>query len=117
MYKSEISAETQRTVNDWFGLEKVLFIDEKIFIIEPHQNHQKHRRKGKKKAAAAKIVTNNYFSASMVDSADICTSEKTALVFLERNVSFNATNYQKRVICNVMVPRVTIYFGAERFSL
>lgn len=82
------------------GLQKVLFTDEKIFITEPFHSRQNRRQllnKGQKRTTAAKIITRSHFPASVMAWAGICATGKT-LVFIDRNVKINASNYQQWVL-------------------
>ncbi|XP_054708397.1 uncharacterized protein LOC129218207 [Uloborus diversus] len=101
-------------------LSKVLFTDEKIFIIESTHNGQNHRqllKQGQKKIAAAKIIGHSHFPASVMVWAAICATGKKPLVFIDRNVKINAASYQQRVLCDVLRPWATEHFGQDGFKL
>ena len=101
-------------------LSKVLFTDEKIFTVEPFHNRQNRRqllKKGQQKTAAAKTIGRSHFPASVMVWAGICSTGKTPLIFIERNVKINAASYQQRVLRDVLEPWAAEHFGPEGFTL
>lgn len=101
-------------------LSKVLFTDEKIFTIEPLHNRQNRRqllKKGQQKTEAAKTIGHSHFSASVMVWAGICSTGKTPLVFIPRNVKINAAEYQERVLRHALKPWATRHFGTDGFML
>jgi hypothetical protein len=71
-------------------LMSVLFTDEKIFTVEPFHNSQNYRQLLKKKSLAAKLIQKSLFPKSVMVWGGICSTGKTPLVFINRNVKINA---------------------------
>ena len=86
-------------------LQKVLFTNEKIFTVQSVHNRQNDRqllKLGAQRYAAAKIITRSPFPSSVMIWGGICASGKTPLVFIDKNVKINASNYQQIVLRDVL---------------
>lgn len=101
-------------------LNKVLFTDESIFTVEPFHNSQNRRqllKKGQQKSEKAKTIGHSHFPASVMVWAGICSTGKTPLVFIPRNVKINAIEYQQRILRDVLEPWAAQHFGVNGFTL
>jgi len=88
-------------------MSQVLFTNEKIFTVEPLHNRQNHcqlLKKGQQKTAAAKTIGCSHFSSSVMVWGGICTTGKTPLIFIDRNVKINAASYQQLFLRDVLKP-------------
>lgn len=91
-------------------------MDEKIFTVKPFHNHQippQLLKKGPQKTAAAETIGLSYFLILCNGLGRICTTGKTLLVFIQRNVKINAANYLQLVLHNVLEPWVMQHFGPD----
>ena len=101
-------------------LSTILFTDEKIFTIERYHNRQNCRqlmKKGQKKSFDANIVTKSHFPSSVMVWAGICSTGKTPLVFIDRNVKINAEVYQQVVLRDALTPWAHQHFGGGTWTL
>ena len=85
-------------------LNLVLFTDEKIFTVQRIHNSQNHRLLLKNKSLASRLVQKSLFPQSVMVWGGICSTGKTPLVFINRNVKINATVYQNEILRAVLHP-------------
>ena len=98
-------------------LNLVLFTDEKIFTVQRIHNSQNHRLLLKNKSLASRLVQRSLFPQSVMVWGGICSTGKTPLVFINRNVKINATVYQNEILRAVLHPWALKHFGENNFML